>query len=108
MDKFDKEQWTKPAKKFKALGHPLRLWIAQQLVHEEHCVQELVELTEFDFSTVSQHLAALKEAGVLEDEKRGKQVFYKLKCRCVREFLECVAEHRKKRACEKNGQEESV
>lgn len=101
MDKFNKEQWQKPAKKFKALGHPLRLWIAQQLVYDEHCVQELVDLTEFDFSTVSQHLAALKEADVLEDEKRGKQVFYKLKCQCVREFLECVAEHRKKRACKK-------
>lgn len=101
MDKFDKEQWQKPAGKFKALGHPLRLWIAQQLLEEEHCVQELVELTEFDFSTVSQHLAALKAADVLEDEKRGKQVFYKLKCRCVREFLKCIAENRKQKACGK-------
>lgn len=95
MDKFEKTYWQKPAKKFKALGHPVRLWIAQQLLDEEHCVQELVELAGFDFSTISQHLSALKEAEVLEDEKRGKQVFYKLKCRCVRQFLECVAENRK-------------
>lgn len=101
MDKFDKDLWQKPANKFKALGHPLRLWIAQQLIDEEHCVQELVESTEFDFSTVSQHLAALKSAEVVEDEKRGKQVFYKLKCQCVREFLKCVAEHRSQHFCGK-------
>lgn len=101
MDKFDKEAWNKPAKKFKALGHPLRLWIAMELAKEEHCVQELVELTSFDFSTVSQHVAILKEADVLVDEKRGKHVFYNLKCECVRKFLECIAENRSKRSCEK-------
>lgn len=99
MDRFNKEFWQKPAKKFKALGHPLRLWIAQELLEKEHCVQELVESTEFDFSTVSQHLAALKTAGIVEDEKRGKQVFYTLKCQCVKEFLKCVAENRKKHSC---------
>lgn len=101
MDPYQKEFWETPAKKFKALGHPLRLWIAGQLLTGEHCVQELAAQTEFDFSTVSQHLAALKEAGVVADEKRGKQVFYSLKCACVRKFLECVAENRRKNACGK-------
>ena len=94
MRKFDKEDYRVPAKKFKALGHPIRLWIAEQLLGGEHCVGEFVEKTELDFSTVSQHLAALKESGVLVDEKRGKQVFYRLGCDCVRRFLECVAENR--------------
>lgn len=99
MNTFDKNHYKKPAKKFKALGHPIRLWIAEQLLEEEHCVRELVERTEFDFSTISQHLNALKEAEVVEDEKRGKQVFYHLSCECVKKFLACVAEHRKNGVC---------
>jgi len=43
-----------------------------------------------DFSTVSKHLAVLKHAGIIEDEKRGKQVFYRLKVPCVLSFMHCV------------------
>ena len=92
MDKFDQEKCRRPAGKFKALGHPVRLWMTRQLLTDEHCVREFVENTELDFSTVSQHLAALKNAGILTDDKRGKQVFYRLKCECVRHFLECMTE----------------
>ena len=95
MEKFDREKYSPPAKKFKALGHPLRLWLVRQVMDEPHCVQELVALTDFDFSTISQHLNALKEADILTGEKRGKQVFYTLKCSCVRTFLKCVEEQRK-------------
>lgn len=96
MEKFNKEKCRKPAEKFKALGNPIRFWIVQQLLNGEHCVHEFVERTELDFSTISQHLNALRQAGILADEKRGKHVFYRLDCECVRKFLECVAEHMKK------------
>lgn len=92
---FDKDKCRKPAEKFKALGHPVRLWIAQQLLEGEHCVHEFVDQTNLDFLTISQHLTALKQAGILSDEKRGKQVFYHLDCSCVRIFLECVSDHMK-------------
>lgn len=95
MQPFDKEKCRKPADKFKALGHPIRLWIAQQLLEGEHCVHEFVEQVDLDFSTISQHLTALRQAGVITDEKRGKHVFYSLACPCVRKFLECVNEHQK-------------
>ncbi|HRR34891.1 MAG TPA: metalloregulator ArsR/SmtB family transcription factor [Kiritimatiellia bacterium] len=90
IDKFVRKEWEMPARKFKALGHPLRLWIAQQLLEGERCVHELVEQTELDFSTVSQHLTALKAADVLTAEKRGKEIYYSLKCDCVRRFLACL------------------
>ncbi len=100
MEKFDKEKCSRPAKKFKALGHPVRLWLAMQLLESEHCVQEFVEQADFDFSSISQHLAALREAGVVTDEKRGKQVFYRLHCACIKKFLKCVAENQKKDKCD--------
>ncbi len=90
MKPFNKEQCKIPADKFKALGHPIRFWIALQLLEGEHYVHEFVKLTELDFSTISQHIAALKQAGIIVDEKRGKHVFYRLNCECVKVFLECV------------------
>lgn len=100
MNKFDRDLCRKPAQKFKALGHPVRLWIAQQLLDGEHCVSEFVEQTELDFSTVSQHLNVLRQNEVVVAEKRGKEVHYRLKCDCVRNFLACAAEHQRKHECQ--------
>jgi len=74
----------------KALGHPTRLWMAEQLAGGEKCVCELVEDIDADFSTVSKHLTVLKQAGVVIDEKRGKQVYYRLKVPCIMQFMPCV------------------
>ena len=90
MRRYDIEKCTKPAAKFKALGHPVRFWMAQQLLDGEHCVHEFVELTKLDFSTISQHLSELKAADILSTEKRGKEVYYSLVCPCARTFIECV------------------
>jgi DNA-binding transcriptional ArsR family regulator len=74
----------------KALGHPTRLWMAEQLENGEKCVCELAEFIDADFSTVSKHLSVLKQAGVVTDEKRGKQVYYKLKVPCILKYMSCV------------------
>lgn len=75
---------------FKALGHPARLQVVHQLAEGERCVCDLVELTGLGWSTVSRHLAVLKAVGVIEDEKRGLQVFYRLKLPCVARFSACL------------------
>jgi DNA-binding transcriptional ArsR family regulator len=72
----------------KALGRSTRLWMAeQQLADGEKCVCELVENIDIDFSTVSKHLTILKQAGVVIDEKRGKQGYYRLKVPCILQFM---------------------
>ncbi len=78
------------AKVLKALAHPTRLWITEQLADGERCVCEFVDLVDADFSTISKHLAVLREAGIVEDDKRGKQVYYRLKVPCVLNFMNCV------------------
>lgn len=75
---------------FKALGHPARLQIVEKLASGERCVCDLVELVGLGWSAVSRHLAVLKAAGVLEDEKRGLQVFYRLALPCVTSFTACL------------------
>ncbi|MBN1909078.1 MAG: winged helix-turn-helix transcriptional regulator, partial [Pirellulales bacterium] len=79
------------ARVIKAMAHPTRLFIVEELARvEERCVCELTEMIGADMSTVSRHLALLKEAGIIEDRKQGSMVFYRLRMKCVLKFLECV------------------
>ena len=75
---------------FKALGHPARLQVVNELAAGERCVNDLVDLTGLGWSTVSRHLAVLRAVGVVGDEKRGLQVFYRLKLPCVARFTACL------------------
>ncbi len=74
----------------KAMAHPTRLFIVDELAKETRCVCELTEMVGADISTVSKHLTVLKQAGIVQDEKRGTQVFYTLRCPCVRQICDCV------------------
>lgn len=74
----------------KAMAHPTRLFIVDELSRSERCVQNLTKMIGADISTVSKHLAILKNAGIVKCEKRGLQVFYVLKCPCILSFFDCV------------------
>ncbi len=90
MKRYDKALFEAKAAVLKALGHPTRLWLAEQLADGEKCVCELATSIDADLSTVSKHLAILKQAGVIRDQKRGKQVYYELKVPCILKYLSCV------------------
>lgn len=79
------------AKIIKSLAHPARLMIVDELTdHGERCVCELTELVGSDMSTVSRHLSQLKNAGLVQDEKRGTMVYYRLRVKCLKNFFACV------------------
>ncbi|OFZ46240.1 MAG: transcriptional regulator [Bdellovibrionales bacterium RIFOXYB1_FULL_37_110] len=82
--------YKKRANIMKAMAHPVRLLILDHLSKGEMCVCEINELVSLDQSTVSKHLAVLRNAGIVEDEKRGMKVFYTLKTPCVLKYLDCV------------------
>ena len=90
MNKNDKVIYEAKANILKALAHPTRLWMTEPLANGERCVCEFVDVIDADFSTISKHLTILKQAGIIEDDKRGKQVFYSLKVPCVLNFMHCV------------------
>jgi len=90
MEKISTQAYKQKATIIKALAHPTRLWMVEQLETGERCVCEFVDAVDADFSTISKHLSILKQAGILEDEKRGKQVFYSLKVPCVLKFIGCI------------------
>lgn len=98
MSCCDMKRFEQRAAIFKALAHPTRLFIVDELSRGERCVCELTAMVKADISTVSRHLALLRQAGIIEDDKRGQQVFYSLKMKCVTGFFTCVENAVRERA----------
>lgn len=62
----------------KAIAHPLRLKILCLLGNQEVSVQEIVEQVGTSQSNISQHLAILRDKGILETRKEANRVFYRI------------------------------
>ncbi len=73
-----------------ALANPARLKMIVSLSQGEKCVCEMAQEVGLDMSTTSRHLAQLRQVGLLEDDRRGNMVFYKLKATCIPDFLQCL------------------
>ncbi|HWH31189.1 MAG TPA: metalloregulator ArsR/SmtB family transcription factor [Egibacteraceae bacterium] len=66
---------------FKALGHPARVTIVNLLARATGagvCVCDLTEPTGLSQPTVSHHLKLLRQAGLIEGERRGTWIYYRL------------------------------
>ena len=90
LTRATRSRYEAKARMMKALAHPTRLFMVEELANGERCVCELRDMVGADISTVSKHLALLKAAGIVSDDKRGLQVFYRLKTPCVLGFFDCV------------------
>ncbi len=90
MDPKTQARFEARAAVIKAMAHPTRLFIVDELSRGERCVCELTDLIGADISTVSRHLSILKGAGIVKDDKRGSQVYYNLRVPCVLNFFDCI------------------
>jgi DNA-binding transcriptional ArsR family regulator len=72
------EHIEQAARAIKAMSHPLRLKILCVLGSRELAVQEIVELVGTSQSNISQHLAILRDKGVLRTRKDANRVFYRI------------------------------
>ena len=75
---------------FRVLSHPVRLQILDELRKDEACVCHLQAVLERPQAYVSQQLRILREAGLVEDERDGMLVYYRLANREVRQLLDDV------------------
>lgn len=75
------------ARLFRALGHESRLVILTHLARGESCVCDLTEVTGLDQSTVSKHLSLLNASGIVDGERRGHHVYYRITAPWVTELL---------------------
>ncbi len=62
----------------KAMAHPKRLEIIQLLRDKSLSVSQIQEMLDLPQANLSQHLQILREVGVVETQKEGKQIFYRL------------------------------
>jgi DNA-binding transcriptional ArsR family regulator len=85
-----KEKFQARAHIMKAMAHPTRLFILDELAKGERCVCDLTDMIGADVSTVSKHLSLLKGAGIVDFDKRGNQVWYRLTAPCVLNFFDCL------------------
>jgi ArsR family transcriptional regulator len=87
-------KYAKQAKILKALAHPVRLKIIDQLNGKEKCVCEIVDHISAERTGISKHLAILVNNGILESRREGLKIIYSIKMRCAKKFLNCAAEDR--------------
>ncbi len=66
------------SRSLKAMSHPLRLKILCQLEDHELCVQEIVDAVGTSQSNISQHLAILRDKGIIGSRKNANRVFYRV------------------------------
>jgi DNA-binding transcriptional ArsR family regulator len=86
-DRMDGYRWL--ARRMKAMGHPIRLRILGVLESEgESCVCHLEARLGQRQATISQHLARLREAGLVNDRRDGLNVYYSLTDDSVASLLE--------------------
>jgi len=78
------------ARVLKALAHPVRLLIVDELSRADRCGCELLPLLGVDQSVVSRHLAHLRNAGILTERREGAKVMYHLACPCILQAIECT------------------
>lgn len=90
MNREIRDRYESRARIMKALGHPTRLFIVDELSRSDRCVCELTEMVGADTSTVSKHLSLLRDAGIVDYEKRGTQMHYHLAAPCVLDFFSCL------------------
>ena len=81
-------------KVFRALADPSRRAIFESLTRGEAAVKELT--TRFDISqpAVSQHLAALKDAGLVDRRREGRLVFYRVEPRGMKPLVDWIEHYR--------------
>jgi DNA-binding transcriptional ArsR family regulator len=101
MDERETRRYALRAEIFKALSHPMRLFMLEKLKDRPWCVCELAAEVGIEKSVASKHLSQLKAAGLIEDEKHGTLVEYRLVAPCILEMAACaegaILESRKKR-----------
>jgi len=72
---FDRE-----AEILKVLGHPVRLKIVAGLMSQSCNVKKIWECLDLPQATVSQHLALLKNKGIIVGRRDGVEVYYQVTC----------------------------
>ncbi|HEX6309538.1 MAG TPA: metalloregulator ArsR/SmtB family transcription factor [Longimicrobiales bacterium] len=79
---------------FQALADPSRRGIFEALTHGEAAVKDLTARFDISQPAVSQHLAVLKDAGLVNGRREGRLVYYRVTPRGLRPLIDWIAHYR--------------
>lgn len=84
------ENAGKAAKLLKSMSHPGRLMVLCHLLKGEYPVSALNQVIPLSQSALSQHLAGLRQAGLVDTRRESQVIYYRLKSQAVFEILEAL------------------
>ncbi len=88
---IEADKLQKIAKVLKAISHPLRLEILELLGEKEpQSVAEILEQIDVEQSLLSHHLIKMKDKGVLDSFRRGRNIYYRLAFAQIAKIFDCM------------------
>ncbi|MCM1010555.1 MAG: metalloregulator ArsR/SmtB family transcription factor [Fusobacterium sp.] len=87
---MNKDFYKLKSELIKVMANPVRLMIIDALTSGEKNVSELIALTGENQSNVSKCLSVLKANGIIQDNKKGLNVYYSLKICCMDKFFNSI------------------
>ncbi|VBB08825.1 arsr-type transcription regulator hth motif [Lucifera butyrica] len=78
---------------FKALGDDTRIEIVRMLMGQSLCVCDIIDAFNLTQPAISHHLKILKQAGIIDDSKEGKWVFYSINAAAFQSITGFVNEY---------------
>lgn len=85
------DQFTEAAELLKTLGHPVRLCILKGILKTGGCnVTHMTECLNLPQSTISQHIQKLRSAGIIEGERKGLEITYRLVHEKAKQIIESI------------------
>lgn len=92
------------ARRMRALGHPARLRILARLSESGCCASQATACLGLSQPNTSQHLRALREAGLIAGRRRGTRICYRIADRSVAELLPVILKGVKRNGTSERGQ----
>jgi DNA-binding transcriptional ArsR family regulator len=89
---MNRQNYEENARILKALAHPTRLQLVE-IIREKHpCVKIMEEVLGLAQPNISQHLSLLRNIGIVEAERIGNRVCYRIKNQSVLKLLDSLAD----------------
>ena len=85
--------YTETGAFFRLISHPSRLRIIQEIGHGNACVCHLESQLGLRQAYLSQHLMALRDAGILETERDGRFIYYRLTDTSILDLIQAAAKY---------------
>jgi DNA-binding transcriptional ArsR family regulator len=86
------DNFKENARLLKALAHPTRLHIVALIREQQPCVKNMEGILGVSQPNLSQHLSLLRNIGLVEAERDGNQVCYKIKNQIVLKLLDALSQ----------------